>query len=89
MTQKTIKSLLVFLVFGVLTLLPIPAIADGTETINDQVVRQKEIENGGSGRYRAIIVSEKSLPDFTIYRPRNVMEPAQDLPSGMNVCSTK
>ena len=77
MTQKTIKSLLVFLVFGVLTLLPIPAIADGTETINDQVVRQKEIENGGSGRYRAIIVSEKSLPDFTIYRPRNVQYAAR------------
>ena len=77
MTQKTIKSLLVFLVLGVLTLLPIPAIADGTETINDQVVRQKEIENGGSGRYRAIIVSEKSLPDFTIYRPRNVQYAAR------------
>ncbi len=47
------------------------------DTINDQVTRQKEVDNGGSGRYRAIVVSEKSLPNFTIYRPRNVQAAAQ------------
>ena len=48
-----------------------------TETINDQVARQKEVDNGGSGRYRAIVVSEKTLPDFTVYRPRNVQYAAR------------
>ena len=42
------------------------------ETINSQVVRQKEMDDGGSGRYRAIVVSERTLPHFTVYRPRNV-----------------
>lgn len=48
------------------------AMAADTETINGQVVRQKDVDDGGSGRYRAIVVSEKTLPHFTIYRPRNV-----------------
>ena len=47
------------------------------ETINDQVVRQKEVDNGGSGRYRAIVVSEKTLTNFTVYRPRNVQYAAR------------
>jgi len=46
-------------------------------TINDQVSRQKDVDNGGSGRYRAIVVSEKTLPDFTIYRPRNIQYAAR------------
>lgn len=46
--------------------------AAADETINDQVSRQKEIDNGGSGRYKAIVVSEKTLPNFTVYRPRNI-----------------
>ena len=55
-----------------LTTMPLTAVGADTETINDQVVRQKEVDDGGSGRYRAIIVSEKSLPNFTVYRPYNV-----------------
>ena len=47
-------------------------VAAADETINDQVSRQKEIDGGGSGRYKAIVVSEKTLPNFTVYRPRNI-----------------
>ena len=46
--------------------------AAADETINDQVSRQKEVDNGGSGRYKAIVVSEKTLQNFTVYRPRNI-----------------
>ena len=60
---------------GVLTIVPITATA--ADSINDQVTRQKEVENGGSGRYRAIVVSEKTLSKFTIYRPRNVQYAAR------------
>ena len=42
------------------------------QDLSDQVVRFKEIDNGGDGRYRAVVTSEKSLPDHTIYRPRSV-----------------
>ena len=54
-----------------LTALSLTAAA-ADETINNQVARQKEVDNGGSGRYKAIVVSEKTLPDFTVYRPRNI-----------------
>ena len=62
---------------AVLTMLPLAAFGADNETINDQVSRQKEVDNGGSGRYKAIIVSEKTLPDFTVYRPRNVQYAAR------------
>lgn len=60
------------LAVGVLTLMPVTVMAADEETINDQVARQKEIDDGGSGFYRAIVVSEKALQHFTVYRPRNV-----------------
>jgi hypothetical protein len=39
---------------AVLTMLPLAAFGADNETINDQVSRQKEVDNGGSGRYKAI-----------------------------------
>lgn len=45
--------------------------------VSDQVVRQKEVENGGSGQYKAVVVSEKTLTSCTVYRPRNVKYAAQ------------
>ena len=65
------------LAIGMMTLMSLTAYGADTETINDQVTRQKEVDSGGSGRYRAIIVSEKTLPDFTIYRPRNIQYAAR------------
>lgn len=56
---------------------PAAALAAETENINEQVVRQKDVDDGGSGRYRAIVVSEKTLPNFTIYRPRNLQYAAR------------
>ncbi|MFD2999964.1 hypothetical protein ACFS7Z_06305 [Pontibacter toksunensis] len=37
-----------------------------------QINKAKIIDNGGSGFYKAVAVSEKSLPDFVVYRPENI-----------------
>lgn len=39
-----------------------------------QVVKTKVVDNGGSGQYKAIAVTEESLPDFVVYRPENIKE---------------
>lgn len=45
--------------------------------VSDQIVRQKVVENGGSGFYRAVVVTEKTLQNYTIYRPRSVKAAAR------------
>jgi hypothetical protein len=37
-----------------------------------QVIKSKIIDNGGSGPYKAIAATEKTLPDFVVYRPENI-----------------
>jgi dienelactone hydrolase len=37
-----------------------------------QVTKTKIIGNGSNGDYKAIAVTEKSLPDFVVYRPENI-----------------
>ena len=37
-----------------------------------QVIKSKVIDNGGSGPYKAIAATEKTLPDFAVYRPDNI-----------------
>lgn len=41
-----------------------------------QLVKTKIIDNGGNGNYKsvAVAVTEKSLPDFVIYRPEEISE---------------
>ncbi|MFL1012284.1 alpha/beta hydrolase family protein [Flavisericum labens] len=39
-----------------------------------QAVKTKIIDNGSSGNYKAIAITEKSLPDFVVYRPKNINE---------------
>lgn len=41
-------------------------------SVSSQVVKTKTIEEGGSGPYKAIAASEKSLSDFTVYRPVDI-----------------
>ena len=41
-------------------------------TLHAQVCDLKLIENGGTGAYKAVIVSDESLPGYTIYRPQNL-----------------
>lgn len=41
-------------------------------SVFSQVIKTKTIENGGSGPYKAIAASQKSLPTFTVYRPDNI-----------------
>lgn len=40
--------------------------------ISPQITRQKKIDDGGSGMFKATAVSEKTLPDFVVYRPNNL-----------------
>ncbi|MDT0689067.1 hypothetical protein RM549_04675 [Salegentibacter sp. F188] len=42
-----------------------------------QGAKSKVIDNGGSGQYKAVAVSEKSLPDFVVYRPENIGNAAE------------
>lgn len=39
-----------------------------------QILKTKIIDEGGSGPYSAFAVTEKSLPDFVVYRPQNIKE---------------
>jgi len=45
---------------------------DADTLISTAVTKQKVIENGGEGMYRSIVVTDKSLTGYTIYRPRDV-----------------
>lgn len=37
-----------------------------------EIVSQKDVDQGGSGLFKAIAVREKSLPDFVVYRPKDL-----------------
>ncbi len=37
-----------------------------------QAIKSKKVDNGGSGQYKAMAATEKSLPDFVVYRPENI-----------------
>ncbi|MDO3695563.1 hypothetical protein QVZ41_12000 [Wenyingzhuangia sp. chi5] len=37
-----------------------------------QIIKTKRVDDGGSGEYKAIAVSEKSLSDFVVYRPEKI-----------------
>lgn len=77
MDLKSIKVFAAVLTTGLLTTTPLAAASTDSDNINDQISRQKEVDDGGSGRYRAIVVSERSLPNFTVYRPRNIQYAAR------------
>ena len=42
------------------------------QLISSQITRQKDIDEGGSGRWKAKAVAERSLPDFVVYRPKDL-----------------
>jgi len=78
MKQRLLLKTVMLITAGLISIFSATiAEASINDNINDQVTRQKEVDNGGSGRYRAIVVSEKSLPNFTVYRPRNVQYAAR------------
>ncbi len=54
--------------FGLIALLLLSTISYG------QVIKSKIVDNGGSGQYKAIAATEKSLADFVVYRPQNIAE---------------
>ena len=44
--------------------------------VNAQIVNSKVVDDGGSGPFKAIVVSEATLPGFTVYRPEKLLEAA-------------
>ena len=40
---------------------------------NAQVVASKVVDNGGTGMFKAIAVKDAAMPDFVIYRPKDMM----------------
>lgn len=46
----------------------------GSALCSAQTQKSQVVENGGSGPYKAEIVSDASLPDFTVYRPQNLRD---------------
>lgn len=51
--------------------------SDKSDYVSDKIVRQKVIDNGGTGNYPAVIVTEKDFENYTIYRPRSVKAAAR------------
>ena len=37
-----------------------------------QALKTRKVDEGGTGKYKAIAIKEKSLPDFVVYRPENL-----------------
>ncbi|WP_211224513.1 carboxylesterase family protein [Marinimicrobium agarilyticum] len=42
-----------------------------------QVIDSKVLDEGGSGPYKAIAATEKSLPEYVVYRPENLAQAAK------------
>lgn len=69
-----------FALIGMLAMaLSSPAQESGDTLVSKQIVKQKVIDDGGNGKFKAVAVKEKGLPDFVIYRP-------QDLNTAHAVC---
>lgn len=51
--------------------------SDKSDYVSDNIVRQKVIDNGGTGNYPAVIVTEKDFENYTVYRPRSVKAAAR------------
>lgn len=54
------------------------AISCSAGAASAQVVNSKVIDGGGSGPYEAIAATEATLPDYTVYRPRDLVAAARD-----------
>ena len=45
----------------------------GDKLVSKQILKQKIVDEGGSGMFKAVAVKEKGLPDFVIYRPKDFL----------------
>lgn len=43
-----------------------------------QIIKTKKVDNGGSGQYKAIAATEKTLSDFVVYRPENIKDAVEE-----------
>lgn len=49
-----------------------------TWNMQAQTIRSQTVQDGGSGPFKAEVVADKSLPDFTIYRPSDLKKAVAD-----------
>lgn len=57
-----------------LVLMTLSVSAQSNDTlISKQILKQKIVDGGGSGMFKAVAVKEKGLPDFVIYRPKDFL----------------
>ncbi len=40
--------------------------------VSKQIIAQKNVDNGGSGLFKAVAVKERTLPNFVVYRPKDL-----------------
>ena len=50
------------------------SIAFSSLSLFGQITDSKIIDKGSSGRFKSFAVSEKSLPDYVVYRPKNLKQ---------------
>lgn len=48
-----------------------------TFSVTAEILDKKTIDNGGSGPFKAIAASESSLPDYVVYRPKDLQSVAK------------
>ena len=71
------KSFLLGIMLASVTLMSVAQESAKSDYVSNQIARQKVVDNGGSGRYRSVAVTEKTLQNFTVYRPRSVKAAAR------------
>lgn len=69
--KKLFTTLIACTSFYAVHAMSVPVAAADT-MISTNITKQNVIENGGTGMYRSIVVTDKGLNGYTIYRPRDV-----------------
>ncbi|MDE7097140.1 MAG: hypothetical protein K2O47_06575, partial [Muribaculaceae bacterium] len=41
--------------------------------IHAETIKTKQVDDGGTGMFKAVAVKDSEMPDFVIYRPQNLM----------------
>ena len=66
MYRKTLSLL------GLLLMMLSSSAQNNDTLISQQILKQKVVDNGGTGMFKAVAVKDKGLPDFVIYRPKDL-----------------
>ncbi len=60
------------IILSFIMLLALTGMSAKPTLVSKQITSQKEIDGGGSGLFKAVAVSEKSLPYYVVYRPKEL-----------------